>query len=567
MKYIAMLLIFTLCLGAKLAKAPEVENAPVRGDIEQSMIKPTPPKNNLDQNIIASIPDLRSIAGSPGKNIVFAEDGHNVAVIYGLFSGDPDNIMQVYVSYSTDRGLSWLQYGPLSTFNARRIYPGLDAEQDWPDPNNLMVHFAWHQASRVSGAYVASPTFYAKEISYPDGLITAAFELPNSEDWDVWLPCIGVKDSFVVYTATNNGTYITTYDCYIWRSTDYGETWDDGRIFFPGPLEWMAGPHFRFGSDGYMFFLWNRQEVNNPTLYWPYYCESFDYGETWTDPQVLWQNTPPYPDMSSVRSWWYKYDCEVVGDTPVVIIELSRENYDYGEIWAYRPDSGGPGHWHFKGVKLVGGDSTAPQLYARSPSVAADDRGTIYACYQAIFETPTDTGPDIGLFFRPAGQDTWIDWGMVTNNAAAIEEKNCEFAHNAAIVGIQPQDSAIVAMIFHNAGDYPTSGNLYFHYVAIPYDSIRQYQAIGEAKHCHRKQFTVLVAPNPFRNLVRFILPAQISEVKIAIFDVTGKLVRELETTVWDGKRADGSRVDPGVYFYTVDWGNNTYQGKIILTR
>ncbi|MEO0114843.1 MAG: T9SS type A sorting domain-containing protein [candidate division WOR-3 bacterium] len=564
---ITIITIITIGFGAKRIQAPKVEDVPIKGNFESTLSQPIPPPNSLDQSIIASIPDLRSTAGSPGKNIVFAEDGQNVAVIYGLFSGDPENIMQVYVSYSTNRGLSWIQYGPLSTFNARRVYPGLDAEQNWPDPNDLRVNFAWHQAVRVSGTYVASPTFYAKEVSYPDGLITAAFELPNSEDWDVWLPCIAVKDSFVIYTATNNGTYLTTYHGYIWRSTDYGETWDQGRIFFEGPLEWMAGPHFRFGSDGYIFFLWNRQLESNPDLYWPYFCESFDYGLTWTEPQVLWQNNPPYPDMSSVRSWWYKYDCEVVRDTPVVIIELSRENYDYGEIWAYRPDSGGPGHWHFKGVKLVGGDSTAPQLYARSPTVAADDLGTIYAGYQAIFETPTDTGPDVGLFFRPAGRDTWIDYGLITNNGSAIEEKNCEFAHNAAIVGTQPNDSVIVAMIFHNAGDYPSSGNLYFHYIAIPYDSIRQYQAISEINRPRLKQFTVLASPNPFRKTVRFILPSASDEVKISIFDVTGKLVRELDGAVWDGINSDRSQADAGVYFYTVSSGNHIANGKIVLTR
>ncbi|MEO0092818.1 MAG: T9SS type A sorting domain-containing protein [candidate division WOR-3 bacterium] len=560
-----VIIVVIAVFGANWVRAPKVSAVPIKGEYTPGL-KPLPPpptpKGTDVPVIIASIPDLRMIAGSPGKNIVFAEDGQNIAVIYGLFSGDPDNIAQTYVSYSTDRGQNWIQYGPLSTFNARRIYPGVDAEPNWPDPNDLRVHFAWHQAPRVSGSYVASPTFYAKEVSYPDGLITAAFELPNSEDWDVWLPCIAVKDSFVIYTASNNGTYLTTYDCYIWRSTDYGETWDGGRLFFPGPLDWMAGPHFRFGSDGYIFFLWNRALETNPDLYWPYYCESFDYGLTWTEPQLLWGSEPPYPDMSAVTGWWYMYDCEVVRDTPVVAIKFGTGNYDYGEIWAYRPVAGSPGSWVFRGTKLVGGDSTAPQTYARFPTVAADDYGNIFIGYQAIFEQPADTGQDCGMFIRYAGDTTWYDYGMITFNAATLSENHLEFAHNAPVIA--GGDSTIVGMIYHNAETYPTSGNLYFDYVVVP-----SFPGIAEAKREKLSNPSVTVAPNPFHNRVKFTVTNS-EPIKVLIYDVAGKLVRQLRGTTnltWDGRNDDGALVNSGVYFYKVLINSGSVSGRLTFAR
>ncbi|MDH5683412.1 MAG: T9SS type A sorting domain-containing protein [candidate division WOR-3 bacterium] len=570
---ITILLITALCYGVNSARAPNVEALPIKGNLDPSVEPQPAPPVSPDQYLIHSVPDSRSTSGSPGKNIVFAEDGQNAAVIFGRFSGDPTNIFQVMVAYSTDRGNTWTIYGPLSTFDARRVYPGLDARQDWPE-TDLMVHFAWHQAAQSGGNYLASPAFYSKEVSYPDGLITAAYELPNSEDWDVWLPCIGVKDSFVIYTATNMGTYLTTYNGYIWRSTDYGETWDNGRIFFPGPLEWMAGPHFRFGSDGYVFFLWCREV--NPEQYWYYYCESFNYGDTWTDPQLLWQNTPPYQDMSNVTGWWYMYDCEVVRDTPVATVKFGTANLDYGEIWVYRPDSGGPGNWHFKGTKLVGGDSTAPQTYARFPTVAADDSGNIYVGYQAFLIIPGDTVWDCGLFVRPAGRDTWIDFGRCTFNGDVIEENHLEFAHNAALVGSPPDDSVVIAMVYHNAGDYPITGNLYFDYRAIPYDSIKMFQGIAESNRSLLKKFEVAVSPNPFQKSVKFTLPTFIGKAKLSIFDVTGKLVCELSTPnlqyptsvlTWDGRKADGTLVNSGVYFYNVSTGSSQNQGKLILAR
>ena len=549
----------------KLARAPKVEPKPIIGNYEPGVKPLPPPQTGYDQHVISTIPDFRSTAGSSGKNIIFADNGQDVAVIYNKFSGDPTNYMQVYVSYSTDRGNTWINYGALSTFNCRRTYPGLDAAPNWPNPSDLRIHYVWHQAAQISGSYDSSPCDYAKELMYPEGLITWAFRLPNSGTWDVWYPCIAVKDSIVIITAITSWWY---QDSYIWRSTDYGETWDNGRLFLPGPLSWMAGPHFRFGNDGYIFFLWNRQQESNPALYWPYYCESFDYGLTWTQPQLIWQDTPPYPDMSNVTVWWYDYDCEVVNDTPVATLKLSTQGNDYGEIWVYRPDGGTPGDWHFRGTKLVGGDSTAPQPCARYPTLAADSDGNTYIGYQALFIIPGDTVWDCGVCGRRFYLSYWFDFGRCTFNGNAIEEGYLEFAHNARWENWEPR--SLIGMIYNDAGDYPTSGNLYFDYCSI------LWMQIEEAEPTFLKDFKVVVTPNPSRNSVRFSFRGQTSGERLQIYDVTGKLVRELPTSnirhpiselVWNGRKSDGSLASPGLYFYNISSPNGICQGKVILTR
>jgi hypothetical protein len=561
-KIVALLLLtIVVVFAANLVQGPKVSAVPIIGNYDPSL-KPLPPPQATDVPIlIYQVPDLRSTAGSPGKNIVFADDGQNVAVIYNRFSGDPDNFMQVYVAYSTDCGNSWIHYGPLSTFNARRTYPGVDAENNWPDVSDLRVHFAWHQAAQISGSYDSSPAFYAKEVMYPDGLITAAFRLPSSGTWDVWGQGMAVKDSVIVYTAANNGTFLTTYDCYIWRSTDYGETWDDGRVFFPGPLEWMWGPHMRFGSDGYIFFLFNRALESNPAIYWPYYCESFDYGVTWSQPELIWQDTPPYPDMSNVTGWWYTYDCAVVNDTPVAAMKLGSGNLDYGELWVYRPTGGSPGSWEFEGTRLVGGDSTAPQTYCRYAALAQDSRGDVFVGYQAVFETPIDTGYDCGMFVRPYNQNVWRDYGMITENFDDIEEKELEFAHNAPIIN----DEAIVAFIYTDAADYPTTGNLYFDTVAVETAWI---DGIAEENHPVMNKVGVTVTPNPFSNSVKFALSSNPGTVTITIYDAAGKMIRELKNElVWDARNTDGTIVKSGVYFYSLSTKTKNAKGKIILSR
>jgi hypothetical protein len=555
-------LLITLCFGANLARAPKVEPKPIIGIYDRSLKPLPPPYTSFDQQIIYSIPDFRSTAGSAGKNIIFADDGQNVAVIYNRFSGNIENIFQIYVAYSTDRGNTWIQYGPLSTYNCRRTYPGLDAEPNWSNECDLRVHFAWHQTAQISGTYDSSPCFYAKEVMYPDGLITEQLRLPNSGVWDVWYPCIAVKDSIVIITGVNGGQF-SIQDGYIWRSTNYGETWDDGRLFFQGPLEWMGGPHFRFGTDGYIFFLWNRAEVSYPDLYWPYYCESFDYGITWTQPQLIWQDNPPYINMSNVTGWWYDYDCDVVNDTPVVTVKLATRDNDYGEIWAYRPDSGGPGNWQFSGTKLVGGDSTIPLPYARYPTISADEDGNIIIGYQAFFIIPEDTVWDCGTFIRPDGRNNWYDYGRITFNGNMIEEGYLEFAHNAIVD--PPWGIPIIGMIYNDAGDYPNTGNLYFDCRSVIY--------ITENEQTSLKQHSISVSPNPFCKTVNFMLPSNFSKVTLSIFAINGKLVASFKPPVtdnffvWDGRNSEGDKVNAGVYFYTVSSGNNTYQGKLILTR
>jgi FlgD Ig-like domain len=574
MKYLVITTLFVvLCFGANLIKAPNIEAVQIIGNPQTTNTTYAPPPKMLDRHIIDQIPDIRCIGGSPGKNIVFAEDGQSIAIIYCIFSGDPTNFMQVYVAYSTDRSNTWAQYGPLSTFNCRRAYPAVDAEDDFYLTGR--IYYTWQQTAQLGGSYDSSSIYYAQEVSFPDGLITAALRLPNSSSRDVWFPCIGVKDSFVIITATNNSTFLTTNNTYIWRSTNYGGSWDTGRLFIPGPLA-KFGPHFRFGNNGYMFFLWFQQQESNPALYWPYYCESFDYAVTWTEPRPIWDDTLPYPDMSNVTGWWYTYDCAVVNDTPVAAMKLGSGTYDYGELWVYRPDRGIPGNWHFLGTKLISGDSTAPQTLERYATLAQDDRGDIFVGYQAIFETPTDTGPDVGMFVRPYNRNIWLDYGNVTHNFDTIEEKELEFAHNAPLV----PDSAVVGMIYTDAADYPTTGNLYFDWVAVETVWIDTATtgitpSIAYANRPVISKPNFMVKPNPFRNSIKFIIPPHTGETKISIFDVTGKLVKTLTTKnqkpttdlVWDGRNENGHLTNPGIYFYTVTIGNNKCQGKIILTR
>lgn len=269
--------------------------------------------------------------------------------------------------------------------------------------------------------------------------------------------------------------------------------------------------------------------------------------------------------MSNVTGWWYTYDCAVVNDTPVAAMKLGSGNLDYGELWVYRPTGGSPGSWEFEGTRLVGGDSTSPQTYIRYAAIAQDSRGDIFIGYQGVFETPTDTGYDCGMFIKDSDREGWIDYGMITENFNDIEEKELEFAHNAPIIN----DHAVVAFIYTDAADYPTTGNLYFDTVAVPIifiDTASTY--IAESKHQVINKLSVTVTPNPFSNSVKFALSSNSVPVSISIYDATGRTVRELNNElIWDARNTDGTVVKSGVYFYSLSTKTKNVKGKIILSR
>jgi hypothetical protein len=84
--------------------------------------------------------------------------------------------------------------------------------------------------------------------------------------------------------------------------------------------------------------------------------------------------------------------------------------------------------------------------------------------------------------------------------------------------------------------------------------------------------------PNPFKTTttIRYDVPASGGKLTLAVFDVSGKLVRTLvdrvdspgENTVeWDGRSPAGEQVSTGVYFYRLTAGDKTLTKKMVMIR
>lgn len=84
--------------------------------------------------------------------------------------------------------------------------------------------------------------------------------------------------------------------------------------------------------------------------------------------------------------------------------------------------------------------------------------------------------------------------------------------------------------------------------------------------------------PNPFTNetQIRFAVPAEGAKVNLAIYDVTGRRVRELvrgrvdggvHTAVWDGRDGEGLKVGAGVYFTKLEAEGRRLVKRMVALR
>jgi hypothetical protein len=85
--------------------------------------------------------------------------------------------------------------------------------------------------------------------------------------------------------------------------------------------------------------------------------------------------------------------------------------------------------------------------------------------------------------------------------------------------------------------------------------------------------------PNPFNpeTVIPFVVSPQAGPVRLAIFNATGQMVRELlnweqiapgrHEAVWDGHDANGSKVSSGVYLYRLQVGDKALVRRMTLIK
>jgi hypothetical protein len=475
--------------------------------------------------------------------------------------------MEVKIAYSTDAGSTWVLYGPFSG-ELNYIYPSIDGSPDFDThPENLW--FAWQETPSGSGVSGIKVMNYAG----------SGMTLPSSSDIAAWLPCIAVNPENPQNIAVTAWSYGAGGKAYCWVSDDGGFTWSDTIPMCSIDPNGYAG-HLRFGSNDYLLYTYaDLYDWYGTEIVYPYYIESTDGGYTWSAEMPL----PEVPLLDPINCvfLWDEFDCDVINDELwIVHNDLNQMNPDSAGMWLFY-GTGNPGAWTWEihNIKELGTDSfwignTFYKFYpAQYPSVASDTSGWLTAVYYKAFfiqGTLTDTianGAHVcGIHYVPGtsywelspplselnnGDIQWSDWTAT------------EVAHRHAFPhGGRPYVSDVYSIWVHGE-----ELNLYF-------ERETDIWMIGveELAHDVVLNFCFQIWPTVVTDVCIGVLdiPA-VGDVKISVYDVTGRRVEELHTSIVTAGRQTiaipASHLTNGTYFVVLETTTGRQAAKFVVLR
>jgi len=564
---LALLLVWTS--GLAVCVNPEVKVTPLVGFTKTHGSLPPGP---LGKGVIDSCEEIRTVLGTPGKNIVasWSGDGDTVQVVYGRLNPG----LYLWYALSFDGGTTWVlapsSPGPEP---ALRLYPGI--EQLTGDTLRV-PYIAWQQdTNRLWWAYDQFFPFMLFVASYVD---TPHCMFPSMELSDF-------ADTILISVSdpARNG--------YLWRLLDGGpweeflmiDTQGQGKVDINSPL-------IRKGPGGYIFgyFEWAEDPVDSKFV--PFYTESFDCGATWSTPDSIGL---PY---DSATGWWYSYDVlldESDGYRPHIAVKFSPGAYEFSDVWELHPYAGSPGNWSDWRYTLLMGDANGGQRLATQPSIGRV-RGTRQICITfSYFSDPVIGQLDIGMRCSTDGGLTWDPQVyQITNDDVA--EEAVELAYEV---------SNYLHIVYLNDRDAPT----YIMHLRYPnpclYPGVEETEQASSPGTGMQEARLFQNRPNPFATgtTISYRLPdarCQVPDarrtteacperiqrgarqVTLSVFDLSGRLVRVLvdetvrtddlprTTTVsWDGEDDSGKKVPGGIYLYRLSTGSSSQTRKMVVVR
>ena len=183
--------------------------------------------------------------------------------------------------------------------------------------------------------------------------------------------------------------------------------------------------------------------------------------------------------------------------------------------------------------------------YGRSPALWASLTGRLYVTWD--FFNGVEPGDDPRFAFSSDAGSTLL---------APVNPSDAPYSTNENEVAVAANEDgeAYVAWIDNRHDPTGLNDDVYF--------ATGTLSAIAETRATRTRAGAFRIAPNPSRAPVRIeVGPLQAEPVKVAVFDLSGRLVRELaeyrpglgrSILSWDGRDANGSNVRTGVYFIRI---------------
>jgi hypothetical protein len=441
------------------------------------------------------------------------------STIHVVWSDNRDGNYEIYYKRSTDGGTTWDADTRLTNNSPSSIYPSVAVS----DSN---VHVVWRQ-----------PVSSNWEIDYvhsTDGGITweANTQLTNkAAGW--YAPSVAVSGSnvHVVWNDGRDNSY-PAFEIYYKRSTDGGTTWDaDTRLTVHTTFNGINPSVAVSGSTVHV--VWN--DSRDGSLWEVYYKRSTDGGATWETDTRLTKNPQDSGNQSvavsgsSVHVVWY--------DKRDGNYEIYYKRYQES-ISDVRPKSiDSPGN-------IIAGDPYTPKATVENPGTNPATFWT-YCTISAVL-------------FRTAYMDS-----VLVSNLAPGDNQPVTFSDWTAEAG----SYSLTVFTALTGDEHPENDTATLQLTST---------GINESSEPVPTVYSLQSnTPNPFyaTTEIRYGLPVT-SRVTLAIYDITGKLVKTLvngtenlgfHKIVWNGKDNPGQRVSAGLYFIRLDTSNYTATRKIIL--
>jgi len=383
------------------------------------------------------------------------------------------------------------------------------------------------------------------------------------------------------YTMASRGDMVVVliadkwHDIFFLKSEDNGESWVktmiaehpypyfDFDVTLTDTFWWCDGSHdVAIGPDGkvhavFSLGLYLRNEEHEPGYYSPFYGTGVDGVVYWNEDMEQFGGDD-LCDPETFSPPWYQEPLSELNDDP----ELGVVN-----LIGYTLDYNGNGTLDFENENIFVYDG---QGLSTMPNIMVDNNNHVYTVWASATETfDNGTYQYRKIWTRAFANEAWGPFFHVTENIIHIIEESVYpvFAENS-------DDNAHI--LYRSDGtpgeastpepDHEFQENRYW-YAAQPKSDlltgIRNFETLDD-------NWVSQNYPNPFTEYTSITVTLEKSaNLSITVMNQLGQVVYENDKGIMQAGnhllRIDGTNLQSGIYFYTVETGLNTVTRKMIV--
>ncbi len=218
--------------------------------------------------------------------------------------------------------------------------------------------------------------------------------------------------------------------------------------------------------------------------------------------------------------------------------------------------------------------------YTLSDSAGGNNNGIVEPdetidIYVTISNRGDTTAAAVNGILRSTDNDaTILDSNFVYGDIMVGATANNSGSPYRLHISAAPADSTIGLSLHFEANSGTYYKDDYFTLYIYGYPGVEEYEALN-----NKNSFCFEIFPNPSKGTVniKFQIPSSKSQNTIRIYDVSGRLVKELSFHIadalfptivsWDGHDKNGRRVANGIYFISSEIENETIVRKAVIIK